>query len=88
MSQHPAALTADARRDEFERLMRALRLTSHDAAETLGLTYESIRMYLRGAQAPSGPALLALTALEYLPAEQRDALIIRRLRIKPNRRAA
>lgn len=78
---HPTTLNAEARRAEFARLMYALHLTSHDAAETLGLTYESIRMYQRGAQAPSGPALLALTALESLPADQRNALIIRRLRV-------
>lgn len=68
--------------------MRVLRLSSQDAADTLGLTYESIRGYQRGAQAPSGPALVALTAIAALPWDQREAYILRRPRVRAERKDA
>ncbi|MFL9934255.1 hypothetical protein P0D88_34910 [Paraburkholderia sp. RL18-103-BIB-C] len=81
MNLNPVSLTAGARLAEFERLLRACRLTSRDAADTLGLTYESIRGYQRGSQAPSGPAMVALAALAALPSDQREALIVRHVRM-------
>lgn len=84
MLTNPGKLTAAAREAEFGRLMLALHLTSHDAAETLGVTYETVRLYQRGRLAPNASSLLALMALEALPAEAREALILRRVR--PSRR--
>lgn len=77
MNANPVRLGAVARFVEFDRLITALHMTSRDAAETLGLTYETIRLYQRGAQAPSGPALVALAAIAALPSDQRDAYIVR-----------
>jgi hypothetical protein len=72
-----AAMPSAARLDELKRLCRRLRLLDADLALTLGLSNETIRLYMVGKNAIPNGVLITLTALDALPRQQAELLIDR-----------
>jgi DNA-binding transcriptional regulator YiaG len=74
------ALPGALRQAELERLLLSLRMRPRDLAATLGVHVDTVRLYRTGRAPVPNPVLLALTAIERLPAIERETLIVRPMR--------